>query len=117
MAMNDTYAVTEPVRSAVDSLDGPTVLEFGTPWCGHCRATQPLLALAFADYPEVPHFKIEDGKGRALGRSFRVALWPTLIFLSDGKEVVRLVRPSDWGAIRDALAQIARTSQSTVNLD
>lgn len=110
MAMNDTYAVTEPARSEVDTLDGPTVLEFGAPWCGYCLAAQPLLALAFANYPEVRHIKIEDGKGRALGRSFRVTLWPTLVFLSGGKEVARLVRPSDSGAIHHALTQIARTT-------
>ena len=110
MAMNDTYAVKEPARSEVDMLDGPTVLEFGAPWCGHCLAAQPLLASVFADYPEMRHIKIEDGKGRALGRSFRVTLWPTLVFLYNGKEVARLVRPSNSGAIRHALAQIARTT-------
>jgi thioredoxin 1 len=35
-----------------------------------------------------------------------VKLWPTLIFLSDGKEISRLVRPRDAQAIRQALAQI-----------
>ena len=47
------------------------------------------------------------GSGRPLGRSFRVKLWPTLIFLNDGKEVARLVRPGDAASIRQALDQIA----------
>jgi thioredoxin 1 len=35
-----------------------------------------------------------------------VKLWPTLVFLKDGREVARLVRPTDAAAIRKALADI-----------
>jgi thioredoxin 1 len=96
----------EPARADIDALAGPAVLEFGTPWCGYCRAAQPVIAAALADHPGVRHIKVEDGSGRPLGRSFRVKLWPTLVFLADGKEVARLVRPRDAEPIRQALAQI-----------
>lgn len=104
--MNNTYAVAQPTRAEVDALRGPALLEFGTGWCGHCRASDSVLAHVYADYPDVPHLRVEDGSGRALGRSFRVKLWPTMIFLQDGAEVARLVRPLDAGAIRDAFALI-----------
>lgn len=107
--MNPVYAKIEPARAEIDGLRGPAVIEFGTPWCGYCSAAQPLLAAAFADHPGVRHIKIEDGKGRQLGRSFQVKLWPTLIFLSNGQEVARLVRPSDSRAISQALAHIDGT--------
>jgi thioredoxin 1 len=68
---------------------GPAVIEFGSNTCGYCMAAQPLIAEAFAGYGNVRHIKIQDGKGRPLGRSFRVKLWPTLVFLKDGKEVKR----------------------------
>jgi thioredoxin 1 len=42
----------------------------------------------------VRHIKVEDGKGKPLGRSFRVKLWPTLVFLRDGAVVTQLVRPT-----------------------
>jgi thioredoxin 1 len=106
MVMNDNYAATEPARAEIDMLDGPTVIEFGAPWCGYCQAAQPLLASAFSNHPRIRHIKIEDGKGRPLGRSFRVKLWPTLVFLNHGKETARLVRPDDANAIRQALTQI-----------
>jgi thioredoxin 1 len=106
MTMNTDYTSAEPTREEIDRLAGPAVIEFGAPWCGYCQAAQPLLSAAFAGHPQVRHFKIEDGRGRPLGRSFRVKLWPTLIFLRDGREVERLVRPTGAGAIRDALARI-----------
>jgi thioredoxin 1 len=43
----------------------------------------------------VRHVKVEDGPGRKLGRSFRVKLWPSLVFLRDGTIVRQLARPSD----------------------
>ena len=109
MSMNETYAAIQPARAEIDRLEGATVLEFGSPSCGYCQAAQPLLAAAIADHPYVRHIKIADGKGRRLGRSFKVKLWPSLVFLSNGQETVRLVRPSDASAIRAALAQIDHT--------
>jgi len=44
-------------------------------------------------YPEVKHIKVEDGRGKPLGRSFRVKLWPTFVFLHDGQVFKQLVRP------------------------
>lgn len=106
MTMTTEYEAREPAREEIDALPGAAVLEFGAPWCGFCRAAQPPLAEAFAGHTEVRHLKIEDGSGRPLGRSYRVKLWPTLVFLKEGREVARLVRPTDAEAIRQALAQI-----------
>lgn len=97
----------EPTRDTVDALSGPTLLEFGSRWCGHCRAAQPLIAGALEARPGVRHLKIEDGSGLPLGRSFGVKLWPTLVFLADGREAARLVRPRDASSITKAIELIA----------
>jgi thioredoxin 1 len=107
MTINEEYTAHEPERTEVDQLIGATLLEFGSPGCGHCHAAQPLLAAAFAAHPDVRHIKIADGSGRPLGRSFKVKLWPTLVFLRDGHEIARLVRPGDASSIASALDQIA----------
>ncbi|BES69345.1 thioredoxin family protein [Marinobacter nanhaiticus D15-8W] len=106
MAFAKNYSPDSPTREELDQLSGPLVVEFGTGWCGYCRAAQPLIAEAFERHQAVQHHKIEDGKGRRLGRTFGVKLWPTLVFMRDGEEVSRLVRPGSSEEIARALAQI-----------
>jgi thioredoxin 1 len=103
--VNTAYAEAEPEREEVDRLPGATLLEFGSPWCGYCRRAQPLIAEALAAHPGLRHLKIADASGKRLGRSFLVKLWPTLVFLKDGREVARVVRPTGVEAIADALAK------------
>ena len=90
----------------IEALRGPVLIEFGASWCGYCRSAQPLISKALADHPDVQHINIEDGKGRRLGRLYRVTLWPTLVFLRDGEEIDRLVRPDDVNTLRATLARI-----------
>jgi thioredoxin 1 len=75
-------------------MPGPLVLEFGASWCPICRAARPLIDRELSARPDVQHLWVEDGKGKPLGRSFRVTLWPTLVFWRDGRELGRIVRPS-----------------------
>jgi thioredoxin 1 len=107
MALSNSYITKEPARSEIDALHAPTMLEFGTASCSYCQAAQPFIAAAFANYPQITHIKVEDGRGRPLGRSFGVKLWPTLLFLKEGKEVARLVRPQGAAVIVAAMRQIA----------
>jgi thioredoxin 1 len=104
------YLPEAPPRAEIDALPGPTLLEFGTDWCGFCRAAQPHIATALAQHPGVRHLKVEDGPGRALGRSFGVKRWPTLVLLKDGQELDKLVRPGDSAAIAQALQRLAGAS-------
>jgi thioredoxin 1 len=96
----------EPTRTEVDGMAGETVLEFGAGWCPICQAARPLIDRALAGHPDVKHLRIEDGKGKPLGRSFRVKLWPTLIVLRDGRELARVVRPSAAQEVTLALQQL-----------
>lgn len=101
------YREQAPAREEIDALAGPTLIEFGTDWCGHCRRAQSAIAAALVSHPGLRHLKIADGPGRRLGRSFRVKLWPTLVLLVDGHEVARVVRPANAAEVAQALARIA----------
>ena len=89
---NPEYSETAPTMEQVSDMKGDAILEFGTPWCGHCQAAQAAVREVLTEHV-LPHIKVYDGKGKPLGRAFGVKLWPTLILLHDGKEVARLVRP------------------------
>lgn len=108
--MSAPYADSQLTRKDVDAMRGATLLEFGTNWCGHCRAAQPVIASALKDHPGVRHLKIADASGKRLGRSFEVKLWPTLVLLKDGKVMARLVRPRDERSLREALASLDSSS-------
>jgi len=102
-----TYQASALTLPEVQALRGPKVLQFGTDWCGHCQAAAPLADAALAGLPPDARILVEDGPGRALGRAFRVKLWPTLVFLQDGQEVARVVRPTDQALIDQALAELS----------
>ncbi|MEO6272325.1 MAG: thioredoxin family protein [Rhodoferax sp.] len=101
--MPHAYRQEAPTRADIDTRPGPLVLEFGDDYCGICSAARPAIEQALGTRPEVQHLKIADGRGRPLGRSFGIKLWPTLVLLQDGREVARLVRPMQVQAIAEAL--------------
>ncbi|WP_312237976.1 thioredoxin family protein [Stenotrophomonas sp.] len=96
MSYSRDYVRQEPSRAEIDAGSGWQLVEFGAPWCPHCSAAQLALKEWLGEH-EMPHLKIEDGKGRPAGRSFKVKLWPTVILLRDGQEVARVVRPRGEG--------------------
>lgn len=105
MAYTADYAAVEPGHEAIQSSAGRLALEFGAPWCPHCQAAQPVLAQALGARADAAHLKIEDGKGRPLGRAYAVKLWLTVVLLRDGEEVARVVRPRSPQDLAEALAK------------
>ena len=99
-----TYPLSHaPTRATVDALPGTALLEFGAPWCPHCQAAQPAIAQALQGRSDITHLQIVAGQGQALGRSFHVRLWPTLIVLQHGQELARVVRPATAQAVQHIL--------------
>ena len=59
--------MNEPTRADVDAFTEPTLLEFGTTWCGYCQAAQAYIASVLRRHPSVRHIKVEDGKEKVIG--------------------------------------------------
>ena len=109
MSFLSPYSSDEPARADVDAMAGHTVLEFGANWCGICQAAQGAIGDAVeaqAARGPLRHLRIEDGRGRPLGRSFGIKLWPTLVVLKDGREVARVVRPGGVREVADVLSRL-----------
>ncbi|TEW54343.1 thioredoxin [Psychromonas sp. RZ22] len=100
------YENTTLTFEDVCKLSGNIILEFGTAWCAHCQAASSAIEEVFTEHTTLSHIKIVDGKGKRLGRVFKVKLWPTLILLHDGKEVARVVRPLHSDEVRQLTEKI-----------
>lgn len=94
MPFDATYHEDEPTREDIDQSRGLLVLEFGANWCGHCQGLSPTVEALLEEHPQVQHVRVADGRGKPLGRSFRVKLWPNLVFLRDGEVISHLARPT-----------------------
>ena len=107
IGFNGNYSEETFTFEQIHELSGDTLLEFGAPWCGHCQAATPPIKEALAEHSELLHIRIYDGKGKRLGRLFKVKLWPTLILLHEGEEVDRLIRPLEADKVRQLLSKIS----------
>jgi len=103
---NSDYAEEAFTFEQTGELSGDVVLEFGAPWCGHCQAASSAIKEAVTEHSGLRHIKIYDGKGKPLGRAFKVKLWPTLILLHNGNEVARLVRPLRSDEVREFISKV-----------
>jgi thioredoxin 1 len=111
MKTNDIVFISDYAEEAftveqIGTLLGDAVLEFGAPWCEHCQAASSSIKEVVTENSGLSHIKIYDGKGKPLGRAFKVKLWPTLILLHDGNEVARLVRPLSSDEVRQLISKI-----------
>ena len=108
MTRDAPYQATVPDHAAVAATKGLLLLDFGTDWCGHCIDARGAIGGWLDAHEGVDHLRVEDGRGRPLGRAYRVKLWPTLVLLRDGQEVARVVRPRDPQDMQPLDAGLAR---------
>ena len=90
---HDAQAIAN--RPATRSIRRPDLYSWSSVRAGARTARHwPRSSPVLQEHPGIRHIKVEDGPGRPLGRSFRVKVWPNLVFLRDGQVVTQLARPT-----------------------
>ncbi len=80
-----------------------TVVEFSAPWCGACKATEPVVAALSKDYPEIQFAKIDVAQNPALASKMGVMSLPNILIISDGKVIEQIIGAANRAKIEDKL--------------
>jgi thioredoxin 2 len=103
VTVTDATFAAEVERSPV-----PVLLDLWAPWCGPCRMVAPLveeLAAEFAGRVRVVKLNVDENPATA--SRFRVQSIPTLLVLTGGSEIERIVGVQPKAAIVQRLERVA----------
>jgi thioredoxin 1 len=94
--------------------DGVTLVDFNAPWCGPCRAQEPIVNEVGERYngkADIATMNIDNNSDVALNLGIQSI--PTLIIFKDGQEVGRFVGLQKAETLNQAMDQaLARPSQN-----
>lgn len=85
------------------------VAEFFSDNCLPCQLMAKVLEDVSLDMPFISVLKVNSSKYAALGRSFQVAAFPTILFFQDGTEVLRHIGFMSAQDIEAAIGELLYT--------
>lgn len=84
-------------------LMGTQLIYFTASWCGPCRTFGPLLTRVASELG-LPLVKVDVEENSDMAVEFGVQSMPTVVVMTDGHEVTRLVGAVSESQLRSALA-------------
>lgn len=82
------------------------VVEFGAPWCGACKATEPQIEKSAQKYQGLEFAKIDVGKNSALASKMGVMSLPNVIVFKEGKVIEQMIGMTTANILNEKLAKI-----------
>lgn len=83
------------------------VIEFGAPWCGACKATEPQIEKVAEKYTKIEFAKIDVGKNSALASKMGVMSLPNVIVFKAGKVVDQMIGMTTTSVLDKKLAEVS----------
>ena len=101
--VEDTEFEAEVLNSST-----PVVVDFWAEWCGPCKMMAPVFEKLAGEYEgRVKFVKVDTDANQAYASQFGVRGIPTLLFVSGGQEVDRIVGYVPEAKIKSSLEAVA----------
>jgi thioredoxin 1 len=91
----------------------PVIVDFWATWCSPCRAIAPVLERLSVEYDgKLVVAKVDVDENPAYAQQFGVQGIPTLLMISQGKEVSRVVGALPEAKLKDAVMDFLSKAQT-----